>query len=252
MVSAILPGDVILVLLWQPAITVAELKPQQNIIAVLVDDSRSMAIADQGGISREAEAQKVLQDGTLAELQKRFQTRIYRLDTHLTRVSDVRDLQAPPAAPATRIADSLKQLAAETSDLPVGAVVLLSDGSDNAGASIWTRFRLFATGAFRFIRLDSDSNIFPMTWRSDDAVVAPRALTDSRLSARVSFHQHGYSGRKSTLSVRDGDKVLASREITFGADDKIQTESMLFSAGSAGASRSNFQFDRSRGTKSRE
>src|SRR5579864_745260 len=33
----------ILVLLWQPAITVAELKPQQNIIAVLVDDSRSMA-----------------------------------------------------------------------------------------------------------------------------------------------------------------------------------------------------------------
>ena len=33
----------ILVLLWQPALTVAELKPQQNIIAVLVDDSRSMA-----------------------------------------------------------------------------------------------------------------------------------------------------------------------------------------------------------------
>src|SRR5580698_6082762 len=31
----------LLVLLWQPAITVAELKPQQNIIAVLVDDSRS-------------------------------------------------------------------------------------------------------------------------------------------------------------------------------------------------------------------
>src|ERR1700680_3597609 len=30
------------VLLWHPAITLAELKPQQNIIAVLVDDSRSM------------------------------------------------------------------------------------------------------------------------------------------------------------------------------------------------------------------
>ncbi len=33
----------LLVLLWQPAITVAELKPQQNIIAVLVDSSRSTA-----------------------------------------------------------------------------------------------------------------------------------------------------------------------------------------------------------------
>jgi len=39
---------VVLILLWQPAITVAELKSQQNIIAVLVDDSRSMAIADSG------------------------------------------------------------------------------------------------------------------------------------------------------------------------------------------------------------
>ena len=39
---------ILLLLLWEPAITVAELKSQQNIIAVLVDDSRSMAIADAG------------------------------------------------------------------------------------------------------------------------------------------------------------------------------------------------------------
>ena len=36
----------VLLLLWQPAMTVAELKSQQNMIAVLVDDSRSMSIAD--------------------------------------------------------------------------------------------------------------------------------------------------------------------------------------------------------------
>ena len=42
----------LLVLLWEPAITVAELKSQQNIIAVLVDDSRSMAIADAGATAR--------------------------------------------------------------------------------------------------------------------------------------------------------------------------------------------------------
>src|SRR6202789_478136 len=36
----------VLVLLWQPAITVAELKPQQNIIPVLVEDSASMGISE--------------------------------------------------------------------------------------------------------------------------------------------------------------------------------------------------------------
>src|SRR6185369_8984856 len=55
----------VLVLLWQPAITIAELKPQQNIIAVMVDDSRSMAISE-NGLTREAEAVNSLQNGVLA------------------------------------------------------------------------------------------------------------------------------------------------------------------------------------------
>src|ERR1039457_2111641 len=36
-------AGLLLILLWQPAILVAELKPQQNIIAILMDDSRSMS-----------------------------------------------------------------------------------------------------------------------------------------------------------------------------------------------------------------
>jgi hypothetical protein len=227
-------ATVVLVLLWQPAITVAELKPQQNIIAVLVDDSRSMAIADQGS-PREAQAAKALEDGTLAGLQKKFQTRLYRLDTRLTRITETKELPAAPTAPATRIGESLKQLAVETADLPVGAVVLLSDGSDNSGgidldtiSALRNRRIPVHTVGFGLEKIPNDVEI-------DDAVVAQRALADSRLSARVSFHQRGYSGRKSTLTVRDGDKILASREITFASDDKIQTENLLLNAGSAGA-----------------
>ena len=40
-------------------------------------------------------------------------------------------MHAPP--PVTHIGDGLKQLSDETTDLPIGAVVLLSDGSDNSG-----------------------------------------------------------------------------------------------------------------------
>ena len=50
-------------------------------------------------------------------------------------------------------------------------------------------------------------------------------------------------GAKSTLAVRDGDKVLASRDITFAADGKIQTESLLFNAGDAGAKALQFSID---------
>src|ERR1017187_10033314 len=55
-------ATLLLILLWQPAILVAELKPQQNIIAILVDDSRSMSIADDGA-TRESQAVKDLEGG---------------------------------------------------------------------------------------------------------------------------------------------------------------------------------------------
>ena len=35
-------------MLWHPALSVATLRPQQNIVAVVVDDSASMAVDDAG------------------------------------------------------------------------------------------------------------------------------------------------------------------------------------------------------------
>jgi len=231
----------ILVLLWQPAIVIAELKSQQNMIAVLIDDSRSMGISE-GGATREQQATKALRDGVLAQLQEKFQTRLYRLDGRLTRLSSLQDL-TEATGPATHIGDSLEQLASETSDLPLGAIVLLSDGSDNSGgidretiATLRNRHIPVHTVGFGEESISPDVEI-------DDAVVTPRALADSRLSAAVSFHQRGYDGRKGTLVARDGDQVLASHEITFAAGGKIQTENLLFNAGTAGAKSLQFSIE---------
>jgi uncharacterized membrane protein len=230
----------VLLLLWQPALMVAELKPQQNIIAVLVDDSRSMAISENGS-TRESQAVKSLQSGVLDELQKKFQTRLYRLDGGLTRISKLDEINA--SAPATRIDGGLKQLAQEASDLPIGAVVLLSDGADNSGG-----IDLETISAFRSRRIPVHTVGFgeersPRDLEINDAIVAPRALSDSRLSAKVSFHQRGFAGKKATLTVRDSQKVLGSREITLAGDDVIQNETFLFNAGDAGAKTIQFSID---------
>jgi uncharacterized membrane protein len=226
----------ILVLLWQPAITVAELKPQQNIIAVLVDDSRSMAISEDGS-TREAQAVKALQSGVMDSLGRSFQTRLYRVDDVPARMENLKDLK--PTASATRIGDSLKQLSEETSDLPIGAVVLLSDGADNSGglgeATISAlRARHIPVHTVGFGREHSEHDV-----ELDDAVVAPRALADSRLAAKITFHQRGYAGGKVNLTIRDVSagqpKVLASRSVTLGPDGNQQTELVMFNIGSAGA-----------------
>lgn len=230
----------LLLLLWQPAMTVAELKPQQNIIAVLLDDSRSMSIADQGA-PRQVQAVEALDDGVLDELRQKFQVRLYRMDRRLSVVPDFKELQA--AAPVTHIGDSLQQLSDETGDLPIGAVVLLSDGGENSGG-----LDREAIAALRNRRIPVHTVGFgqeqsPRDVEINDATVAPRSLADSRLAATVNFHQRGYAGQKAMLRVREDNKVLAGREITLGPDGTVQTEFISFSAGSAGAKALEFSID---------
>src|SRR5439155_8303323 len=55
--------------------------------------------------------------------------------------------------------------------------------------------------------------------------------------------QRGYAGRKSMLKVRDGEKILAGREITLAPDGNVQTETMLFNTGAAGAKDLQFSID---------
>jgi hypothetical protein len=228
----------VMVLLWQPAMLVGELSSQQNIIAVVVDDSRSMSIADSDGKTREAAALRMLEDGVLSGLQKRFQTRIYRLGNQLTRVDSPQGIA--PVESATHIDDGLKQLMAETSDLPVGAVLLLSDGGNNTEGMEGSGIDRETLQALRNRRLPVHTIGFGKEEHAhdveiEDVSVAATAAANARIVATVSLTQRGYAGQKATLTVRDGDKTLAARELTLAADGRLQTEQLFFPIGAAGA-----------------
>lgn len=120
----------LLFLLWHPALSVATLRPQQNVVAILVDNSKSMAIADADG-TREAAAKKALNEGLLKGLSEKFQVRLYEFGKEPQRIASADSLNA--SGQATRIGDTLERTLAESSSLPLGAIVLLSDGADNSG-----------------------------------------------------------------------------------------------------------------------
>src|SRR5690242_16053752 len=121
---------IILFLLWHPALSVATLRPQQNVVAVLVDDSRSMSLNDASG-TRAASAKAVLDSGLLKGLSDRFQVRVYRFGKEPERIQQTAQLTSKE--PASRIGESLERVLGESTSLPLGAIVLLSDGADNSG-----------------------------------------------------------------------------------------------------------------------
>jgi uncharacterized membrane protein len=230
-------ATVLLLLLWHPALSVATLRPQQNIVAVVVDDSSSMAVDDAGSGSRKNAAVNVLNSGLIKQLQQRFQVRLYKLSDHLERLEayDKGGLDKLNAAgTATHIGDSLKQVVADAASLPIGAVVLLSDGADNSGG-----IDLETISEVRRQRIPVHTIGFGREKMQHDVeltgVETPaRALPDSRLSATVAFRQHGYAGQKAKIFIRDGGKVLAAHDITFKADGVDQIENILFNAGPKG------------------
>ncbi len=223
---------VLLFILWHPALSVATLRPQQNIVAVVVDDSKSMSFQEAGGTRRDQVVQ-ALNSGVLKNLEKKFQVRLYRAGASLERIEKPEQLTA--SAPSTNLGENLKQVAGEASSLPVGAVVLLSDGSDNAGG-----LDLATINEIRRQRIPVHTVGFGREKLAHDIEISgadlpARTLADSRVSAIVTLHQNGYSGRKARITVKDGAKTLATQEVTLKADGIEQTESLAFNAGSAGA-----------------
>jgi uncharacterized membrane protein len=229
---------ILLLLLWQPAMTVPALSSQKNIIAVIVDDSRSMAIKDSDGRSRETAALSTLQSGLLSGLQKRFQTRIYRLGNRITQMDGLSGIS--PTEASTHIGQGLKQFSTETSDLPVGAILLLTDGGENSDGIRNSGIDLDALQALKNRRLPVHTIGFGDPERTRDVElenidVAANSIVNTRLAATVSWMQRGYAGEKATLTVRDGNRMLAMRDVTLAPNGVLQTESLFFSPGPAGA-----------------
>ena len=230
----------LLFLLWQPALSIATLRPQQNIVAVVIDDSKSMSTPEDGH-TRKDQLLATLNGGLLNSLKSKFQVRLYRLGDHLERIENVDKLNA--SAPATHIGDGLKDVLADSATLPIGAVVLMSDGADNSGGidldtiSDIKRQRIpIHTVGFGRERMAHDIEV-------TDVQMAARSLAKSRLEAQVTFHQWGLKGENARLVVRDAGKILTSRDIVLHGDGAAQTETVLFNAGDAGVKNLQFSID---------
>jgi uncharacterized membrane protein len=222
---------VLLLLVWQPAVSVSTLTPQQNIVAVVIDDSRSMGIREQGE-SRREQAVRVLNSGLLAALEKKFQVRLYRLSDAVERID--RPEKTTASGNATRIGDGLKQVMSEASSLPVGAVVLLSDGAENSGGIDLPTISDLRRQRIPVHTVGLGREQFSKDIELTEVQAPARVMTGSRVSAVVSLRQRGYTGSKTRVTVRDGGKPLASREITLKAEWAQQNETVVFNSGAAG------------------
>jgi hypothetical protein len=229
-----------LFLLWQPAVSIQSLRAQQNVVSIVLDTSESMSLVEDGQ-TRLEKARTLLNSGLVKELEEKFQVRIYGFSGSLERLHDLES--AAPSGKATRIGEAVSSLLTESGAVPLGAVVVLSDGADNS--EIFDR-RLMAE--IRQSRVPVHAvgigrTAMPEDTEISDVNIAPRALPNSRVNAHVTIRHAGAKQQTSRLSVRAGSRVVASKNITLRRGETVQTEWVDFSAGDPGVHNLTFLLD---------
>ena len=195
---------VVMVGLLRPMLLLKVAVPQQNFVGILLDDSRSMQVADHDGKPRSSFTLDELgrpDAPLLTALGSRFNLRIFRFSSSAERLQSTADLTFEGTG--TRLGDALDRARSELSGLPVAGLVVVTDGSDNAERTIDESIAglkaqgmpVFAVGVGKEA-LTRDVQI--------TRVETPRqALKGASLVLDVVVTQVGYAGAKVPLVVED-------------------------------------------------
>jgi hypothetical protein len=127
---------VVLFCLFRPTLVVRAAVDQQNVVAVVLDDSRSMQIPDQNGDARGQYVRSQFgPDGALFKsLSDKFLVRVFRFSSTAGRLGSAKDLKFDGAQ--TKLGPALTSAREELAGLPVAGIVLVSDGADTTDTSI--------------------------------------------------------------------------------------------------------------------
>ena len=210
---------IVVVALMHPILVVSEAVPQRNVVGVLVDDSRSMRIADLSGTTRADAVRHLLgtRDSSLYRaLADKFVVRLFRFSGNGERVAQLGDLTYDGVR--TQLGPALEAARQELTGVPLSGLVLVSDGADNSTGSLTDAVMslgarhvpVFTVGMGRE-RFTKDIEV--------SRVEAPRnVLKGASLVVDVLVAQRGYTGDKVQMIVEDGGRIVSTQSVTLSGD----------------------------------
>ncbi len=227
---------VLLFCLFRPTLILKAAVPQQNFLGVLVDDSRSMSIADRDGQTRAAFIQQQLTGPNaklLAALSQRFVVRFFSFASSSDRVASPADLKFNGTA--TRLGQALDRARDELSGLPLAGLVMVSDGADTSDAAIDQTLASLKARSIPVFTVGLGQERFARDIQVT-RVETPRAvLKGTALVVDVVLSQTGYGGQTVPLSVEDDGRIVSTQEVTLPPDGESATVKVRFTASEPGA-----------------
>ena len=230
----------ILFCLMRPAIVIPSVLPHSTFVAVLMDDTASMKIADEGGRARlDAIRQLMAPDNAFySALSDKFKLKMYKFSNGAEPMQNPAELSG--GGQETDLAASLDQVAKGLSGLPVGGVVLMTDGAQNSNADLTTTLASLKSRGIPVFTVGVGSPRMNGDVEISSASAPRRALIGSAVSAELSVRADGIKDQVIKIDVAEDGHPIKSQTVPVTPGDSTQVVRINFTPTSAGIHRYTF------------
>jgi len=241
-----------LTMLWQPALRMELMQAGENTVAYLLDTSKSMHSTDSGQVSRLQDASELLGADSLID-NAQFDASVYSVSDSLSPLVlpiDQQQLALNNSGARSAIADGLLSVLESVNDQALAAVVVLSDGADNASdvSSQWWQAVKVAgvpvhTVGFGNPVVENDVEL-------SDVFMDSQVAENTSVTAKLRIVHHGHAQVR--LRVESGDELLHAENLALDQALSESVHTIRFNSGDAGVTELQFSVSANRSRQPRE
>lgn len=200
--------------LLRPSLVLSSSVPQRNVLAVLLDDSRSMRLADLDGTTRLAATQAVFAESTalVRGLAERFAIRFFRFAADAGPLANPAGLTG--AGTRTDLAAALNAAREELTGFPVAGFVVVSDGADNSGTDLAAPLLALHARRIPVHTVGVGRERFARDLGIERVVLPASALAGAGIVVDAGISVRGLNGRATTVTVEADGRIVASEDLT--------------------------------------
>jgi hypothetical protein len=229
---------VVVFALLRPTLQLKVAVPQQNFVGVLLDDSRSMQVADLEGHPRGNYVTENFGGATsplLAKLSEKFVVRTYRFSSFTERLNAPSDLSFNGTG--TQLGAALSRAKDELAGLPLSGLIVVSDGADTSEATLDTSITELKAENIPVFTVGVGEEKMARDIQVSRVETPRQALKGSFLVVDVVITQTGFEGQTLPLVVESEGRVVDTQDIPMPDDGEAKTVRVRFKVDEGGLRR---------------
>jgi uncharacterized membrane protein len=205
---------IILACLLRPTEVLSSAVAQRNVLALVLDDSRSMRVSDVNGASRTQAMRREFADTSalVRQLATRYNVRTFRFAAEPTPTQPTTQFNA--SGGRTDLAAALDGVGSDLAGLPVSGVVVVSDGADNAGGDLGASLVALKARRVPVYTVGVGEERFTRDLSVTSVTAPPSVLAGSTVLVDAALGVRGAGGEKTTVTAEADGKIVATQEVT--------------------------------------